>query len=48
MASLKTATRVRAAEGLERIGHCFELVPLDPNFHEITVGLYVRDSVAID
>lgn len=47
MASLKTATRVRAAEVLERIGHCVELVPLDPNFHEITVGLYVRDSVAI-
>jgi hypothetical protein len=40
------ATRGRAAELLERIGHCVELVPLDPNFHDITVGLYVKDGVA--
>ena len=46
MTSLKTTARGRAAAVLERIGHCVELVPLDPNFHEITVGLYVKDGVA--
>ena len=46
MTSLKTATRGRAAEVLQKIGHCVELVPMDPNFHGITVGLYVKDGVA--
>ncbi len=46
MTSLKTTTRGRAAAVLERIGHCVELVSLDPNFHEIAVGLYVKDGVA--
>ena len=46
MTSLKATPRGRAAAVLERIGHCVELVPLDPNFHEITVGLYVKDGVA--
>lgn len=46
MTSLRTTPRRRAAAVLERIGHCVELVPLDPNFHEITVGLYVKDGVA--
>ena len=46
MMSLRTIPRGRAAAVLDRIGHCVELVPLDPNFHEITVGLYVKDGVA--
>lgn len=31
---------------IERYGRCLELVTMDPNFHEITVGLYVKGGVA--
>lgn len=34
------------AEVLARYGRCVELTPLDPNFHGISVGLYVKDGVA--
>ena len=26
-------------------GKCMELISMDPNFHEITVGLYVKDGI---
>lgn len=34
------------AEVVEKYGGCLELVPMDPHFHGITVGLYARDGVA--
>ena len=37
---------IRAVDVIERYGRCLELVTMDPNFHEITVGLYVKDDVA--
>jgi len=37
--------RRQAEEVLERYGRCLELVAVDPHFHEITVGLYEKDSV---
>lgn len=37
---------IRVAEVLARYGRCIELTPLDPNFHNISVGLYVKDGVA--
>ena len=43
MASIKD--RLRPAEVLERYGQCLELVPLDRRFHDISVGLYVKDGV---
>ena len=46
MAQLKTTKRGRTAEVLERYGRCIELVPLDPNFHDITVGLYDKDGIS--
>ena len=42
---LKTRTSLRVAEVLERYGSCLELVPMDPNFKNISVGLYVKDSI---
>ena len=46
MANVKTTERVRAVDVLERYGSCVELVPLDPNFHGISVALYVKDGLA--
>ena len=37
--------RLRPAEVIERYGHCLELVPLDRRFHDISVGLYVKEGV---
>lgn len=44
MAQARTTERVRVSDVIERYGKCLELVPMDPNFHEITVGLYVKDG----
>ncbi|MCH7606487.1 MAG: hypothetical protein IH962_04965 [Chloroflexi bacterium] len=42
----KAATdRPRVAEVIERLGKCLELVPLDPHFHDISVGLYLKDGI---
>ena len=40
-----TTIPMRPIEVLERYGHCLELVPMDPNFENISVGLYVKDGV---
>ena len=40
------AQNIRAVDVIERYGHCLELVTMDPNFHEITVGLYVKHDLA--
>ena len=38
-------SRLRPAEVIRRYGQCLELVPLDRRFHDISVGLYVKDGV---
>lgn len=45
MADVKAASKPRVADVLEQYGKCLELVPIDPNFGNISVGLYVKDSV---
>ena len=45
MATPKLAERGRIHGVLETYGQCIELVPLDPNFHDISVGLYFKDGV---
>ena len=37
--------KLRPVEVIERYGQCLELVPLDRRFHDISVGLYVKDGV---
>lgn len=37
--------KLRPSEVMARYGHCLELVPLDRRFHDISVGLYVKDGV---
>ena len=40
-----TTGKLRPAEVIERYGQCLELVPLDRRFHDISVGLYVKEDV---
>ena len=44
MSGVRTGKRVSVKETLERIGACSELVPMDPHFHNISVGLYMKDG----
>ena len=37
--------RLRPVEVIKRYGQCLELVPLDRRFHDISVGLYVKDDI---
>ena len=45
MGNVKVASKPRVAEVMKQYGKCLELVPIDPNFGNISVGLYVRDGV---
>ena len=36
---------LRPTQVIERYGQCLELVPLDRRFHDISVGLYVKDGI---
>ena len=45
MTNIKATERVRVVDILQRYGKCLELVSLDPNFHDISVGLYEKDGV---
>lgn len=44
MAQTRTTDRPRVADVIELYGRCLELVPMDPHFHNISVGLYVKDG----
>ena len=39
-----TPQRLRPAEVLDKYGNCLELVSMDPNFEDISVGLYIKDG----
>ena len=43
---MTTLELLRPRDVIARYGNCVELVPMDPNFHDISVGLYERDGVA--
>ena len=45
MVGTQAPRRMGAVEALERFGRCLELVPMDPNFQNISVGLYVKDGI---
>ena len=40
-----TGNRPSVAKIIEKYGQCLELVPMDPHFHGISVGLYLKDGV---
>ena len=45
MSNLRSAEKGRVARVIQEYGKCVELVPIDPNFQEISVGLYVKDGI---
>ena len=40
-----TGNRPSVAKIIEEYGQCLELVPMDPHFYGISVGLYLKDGV---
>lgn len=45
MTEATVAERGRIQKVIEKYGQCIELVPLDPHFDDISVGLYFKDGV---
>ncbi|CAI7990107.1 hypothetical protein GBAR_LOCUS420 [Geodia barretti] len=45
MTQSTTAKRGRVSDKLREIGSCLELVPMDPHFSSVSVGLYYRDGI---
>ena len=39
------ARESRIANQVKKLGHCIELVSLDPHFNEVSVGLFVKEGV---
>ena len=33
------------AEQIEKLGHCIELVSIDPHFHDVSIGLFIKDGL---
>ena len=44
MTEIRITGRLRAADVIASYGRCLELVPMDAHFHDISVGLYVKDG----
>lgn len=44
MSETAGSVRMHVSDVIERYGHCLEIVPMDPNFHNISVGLYVQND----
>jgi len=40
-----TLERLHAREVVRRFGRCLELVGIDPHFHDVSVGLYLKNDV---
>jgi hypothetical protein len=46
MADTITTRSLHVLDVIERYGRCLELVPLDPHFHDISVGLYSKGNIS--
>ena len=46
MATKTQSDRLSAREVIDKYGHCLELIGMDPHFHEVSIGLYVKDDIA--
>jgi hypothetical protein len=45
MATTATLEKLHAREVVRRFGRCLELVGIDPHFHDVSVGLYLKNGV---
>jgi hypothetical protein len=41
----QAADKPNVRETIKRLGHCIELISMDPRFHDITVGLFLKDRL---
>ena len=41
----RTESTLSPAEVIDRYGRCLELVPIDPHFHDVSVGLYMKGDL---
>ena len=37
--------QLRISEQIDKLGHCIEIVSIDPHFHDVSVGLYIKGRV---
>ena len=40
-----TARPPRVAEKIKELGSCIELISIDPHFHDVSIGLFIKDGV---
>lgn len=45
MATGTTLEKLHAKEVVRRFGRCLELVGIDPHFHDVSIGLYLKSGV---
>lgn len=45
MTEARTEERLRPADVIARYGNCLEMMPMDVQFHNISIGLYYKDGV---
>lgn len=45
MYSEDTTKQSKISEVFEKLGRCLELIPMDPHFQNISIGLYVQNSI---
>lgn len=41
----RSSSQPRAIDQIKKLGHCVELVSIDPHFHDISVGLFIKDGL---
>ena len=46
MAQATERKPARSVGVIEKYGRCLELIGIDPNFHDISVGLYLKDGIS--
>lgn len=39
------AQQPRVIDQVKKLGHCIELVSIDPHFHDVSVGLFIKDGI---
>ena len=45
MTNIRKAGTLHPSDVIRKYGKCLELIPMDPHFHDITVGGYLKDRI---
>jgi hypothetical protein len=41
----RSSSQPRVIDRVKKLGHCVELVSIDPHFHDISIGLFIKDGL---